>query len=114
MMEVKDIFSEETTHEEAKETIKDKVRSIVDDMAEIKSDEKSNDNEQNDDSENLGESMKVTAFKGVGNSEEIEVQDFSELKKLAQTGKFDQFTVKDENGEESEFSVDPSGNLVEI
>jgi len=135
-MELKDILSDDVSHDEAKDAVKEHIRSVVDsfvteekdgcekedeDGEDEESEEDGEDEESEEDDEDdrkmdesLNEAMKVTAHTPSGRSQEIDINRMSDLRQYAQTGKYDYFVVTDKQGNETEYAVDPSGNLTEM
>lgn len=126
-MELKDILNDDVSHDEAKDAVKEHIRSVVDSFVTEEKDgyEKEGDDSEDEESEeddeddrkmdeSLNEAMKVTAHTPSGRSQEIDINRMSDLRQYAQTGKYDYFVVTDKQGNETEYAVDPSGNLTEM
>lgn len=87
-----------------------------DDDEDSDEDDESDSDEEEDDSVN--ESMSVVAMakggKNKSDTKSMNISRFSDLQRLAKSGKYEYFTVKKRNGEEVEYHVDYSGGKPEL
>lgn len=136
-MGIEKMFEEGVEKRDAVDSIREEIRSRIDEAAKVavnekyKKDVKEEDEEEQEEEgeeeeqeeeeeevseSDLNEAFDVTASRvgGRKGTDDFQINRMSDLKKLAKSRQYDYFMVTKKNGDEVEFSVDPQGNLVEM